>query len=513
MSEQSVAQAVALATRARAAMLAWRGATQAQVDRVCEAMARAGEAEAERLGRLAWEETGYGRPSHKTLKNVYCSRVLWESIRDIATCGVIARDPVRKVIEIAEPAGVIAGLVPVTNPTSTVLFKSIITAKSRNAIVFAPHPRARRCIAETTRVMDEAAVSAGAPRDLVLSMTEVSLQGTEALMRTPETKLILATGSRAMVLAAYSSGKPTIAVGPGNHPAYVHSSVADVDRAAACVMASKVFDWGTACVSEQSAIADRAIAPSLRAAMERRGARFLTPAEQDALLRAVFPKGPQGPYDVDCVSQSPATLAALAGFDVPETTSLLVVQPGGIGPAHPFSREILGPIFKWLEVDGAEQGIATAVAQVRFGGEGHTSSIHASDEAVIARYAAEIPTYRVLVNTPAIFGAPGFVTGLDVTFMIGTGFAGGSITGDNVGPRHLMNIKRVATATGTWDEPGVTPEEGRVAQWARDRIAGGGTAALAVAAAPGLAQEPRPDADASIEELVRRAVEEVMSGG
>ena len=510
MSEQSVAQAGELATRSRAAMLAWRDATQAQVDSVCEAMARAGEAEAERLGRLAWEETGYGRPSHKTIKNVMCSRVVWDSIRDIPTCGVIARDPGRKVIEIAEPAGVIAGLVPVTNPTSTVLFKSIIAVKARNSIVFAPHPRARRCIAETTRVMAEAAVAAGAPRDLIMSMTEVSLQGTEALMKAAETKLILATGSRAMVLAAYSSGKPTIAVGPGNHPSYVHSSVADVDHAAACVMASKIFDWGTACVSEQSAIADRAIAPGLRAAMERRGARFLTQSQQDALQATIWPKGPRGAPDVDTVSQSPATLAALAGFEVPDTTSLLVVQPGGIGYEHPFSREILGPVFKWLEVDGADQGIATAVAQARFGGEGHTSSIHATDDAVIARFAAEIPTYRVLVNTPAIFGAPGFITGLDVTFMIGTGFVGGSITGDNIGPRHLMNIKRVATATSTWDEPGVTAEEGRVAQWARDRIASSGAAAGAGA---GVVREPRPDADASIEELVRRAVEAVMSGG
>jgi acetaldehyde dehydrogenase (acetylating) len=325
-------------------------------------------------------------------------------------------------------------------------------------------------------------------------------------MRHHRTDLVLATGSRPMVLAAYSSGKPTYAVGPGNTPAYVHASVADPDFAAGCVMAAKIFDWGTACASEQSAIVDRAVAPALRAAMERRGARFLDEREQALLTEMVFPNGPRAAANVDIVGQSPATLAYLAGFSVPETTSLLVVRPGGIGYDHPLSRELLCPIFKWLEVDGPDEGIPTACAQSRFGGDGHTSAVHAADEGVIARFANEIPAYRVCVNTAGLYGAMGHSTGFDPSFMLGTGTIGGSISSDNIGPRHLLNIKRVGAQIRSWEEPTVIPEEGRIAPWALERAtaSGGAPAAAGPAAAAG--------AELSLEELVRRAVEEVMSG-
>ena len=263
MPEQdSITEAHELAVRGHIAARAFASATQEDVDRITAAMARAGTEAAERLGQLAAEETGYGRAPHKTFKNVFNTQWVYEGFKDERTVGVIANDTQKRVITIAEPVGVIAGLVPVTNPTSTVLFKSLISAKTRNAIVLAPHPRAVRSSGETARVMQEAAQEAGAPADLIQSMSRVSVAGTDALMRHHRTDLVLATGSRAMVLAAYSSGKPTYAVGPGNVPAYIHASVRDIDYAARCIMAAKIFDWGTACASEQSAIVDRSVAPA-----------------------------------------------------------------------------------------------------------------------------------------------------------------------------------------------------------------------------------------------------------
>jgi acetaldehyde dehydrogenase (acetylating) len=523
--QDSITEAHELAVRGHIAARAFASATQEDVDRVTAAMARAGTEAAERLGRLAAEETGYGRAAHKTFKNVFNTQWVYEGFKDERTVGVISNDTQKRVIEIAEPVGVIAGLVPVTNPTSTVLFKSLISAKTRNAIVLAPHPRAVRSSGEAARVMQEAAQGAGAPADLVQSMSRVSVAGTDALMRHHRTDLVLATGSRAMVLAAYSSGKPTYAVGPGNVPAYVHASVRDLDFAASCVMAAKVFDWGTACASEQSAIVDRPVAAQLRAAMERQGALFLSDDQQNRITQLLFPQGGRGPSNIEAVAQSPATLAHLAGFTIPDGTQLLVVRPGGIGYDFPLSREILGPVFKWIEVDGPDEGIATAVAQLRFGGDGHTAAVHGSDEGVISRYAEAAPAYRVLVNTPSLFGAMGYSTGVDRTFMIGTGTIGGSISSDNIGVRHLINRKRVAAQIHDWEMPTSGPDDLRVAAWAinREPVAGPSTtgrdAAAAAVARPAPAAAPAPAAPpapsppppgASLEELVRQAIAAVM---
>ena len=519
MPEQdSITEAHELAVRGHIAARAFASATQEDVDRITAAMARAGTEAAERLGLLAADETGYGRASHKTFKNVFNTQWVYEGFKHERTVGVIENDTAKRVITIAEPVGVIAGLVPVTNPTSTVLFKALISAKTRNAIVLAPHPRAVRSSGEAARVMQEAAQEAGAPPDLIQSMSRVSVAGTDALMRHHRTDLVLATGSRAMVLAAYSSGKPTYAVGPGNVPAYIHASVRDVDYAARCIMAAKIFDWGTACASEQSAIVDRSVAPALQAAMERQGALFLSDSQQNALTQLLFPQGGRGPSNVEAVSQSPATLAHLAGFAIPEGTQLLVVRPGGIGYDFPTSREILGPVFKFIEVDGPDEGIATAVAQLRFGGDGHTAAVHAHDEAVISRYAEAAPAYRVLVNTPSLFGAMGYSTGVDRTFMIGTGTIGGSISSDNIGVRHLLNRKRVAAQIHDWEMPTSGPDDLRVAAWAlnREPVAGASTsrpAAAAASAAAPAAAAPAPAAPqpgASLEELVRQAIAAVM---
>ena len=516
MPEQdSITEAHELAVRGHIAARAFASATQEDVDRITAAMARAGTEAAERLGRLAAEEAGYGRAAHKTFKNVFNTQWVYEGFKDERTVGVIENDTQKRVITIAEPVGVIAGLVPVTNPTSTVLFKSLISVKARNAIVLAPHPRAVRSSAETARVMQEAAQEAGAPADLIQSMSRVSVAGTDALMRHHRTDLVLATGSRAMVLAAYSSGKPTYAVGPGNVPAYIHASVGDLDYAARCIMAAKIFDWGMACASEQSAIVDRSIAARLQAAMEREGALFLSDDQQNRITQLLFPQGGRGPSNVEAVAQSPATLAHLAGFTIPDGTQLLVVRPGGIGYDFPSPRDPRPRV----QVDRGRRprrGIATAVAQLRFGGDGHTAAVHSSDEAVISRYSEAAPAYRVLVNTPSLFGAMGYSTGVDRTFMIGTGTIGGSISSDNIGVRHLLNRKRVAAQIHDWEIPASGANDHAIAAWALERepLSGASAAqpaALAAATpAPSTATPGPPPPGASLEELVRQAIAAVM---
>ena len=454
-AERSKQQADELALRAHAAAEAWADASQAEVDHVIEAMAQAGTEHAQRLADLAYEETGYGRPDHKAFKNLFNSQFLFEFIRHVPTVGVIAEHPSRRYVEIAEPVGVIAGLIPVTNPTSTVMFKGLIAVKARNAIVCAPHPRAVRCSAETARVMDEAAVRAGAPRDLVQCMTEVSLEGTDALMRHYRTDLILATGSRQMVLAAYSCGKPTYAVGPGNTTVYVHRSARDLGEVAAMIIVSSTFDNGTPCASEQAAVVDAEIAGRLRAEFEARGSYFCDEREQAAVERMCFPQGAEGPASVDIVGQYATRLAEMAGIRVPPGTRMLVVRPRGVGRDHPLSREILCPVLKWYEATTEAEADATAYALLKYGGDGHTAAIHAEDDGAIGRFANRMPAYRIVVNETAIFGASGFTTGVDPSYMLGTGTIGGTITSDNIGPRHLVNVKRVALPVRSWREAGL----------------------------------------------------------
>ncbi len=453
--ERSKAQADELALRAHAAAEAWADATQAEVDHVIEAMAQAGNEHAQRLADLAYEETGYGRPDHKAFKNLFNSQFLFEFIRHVPTVGVIAEHPGRRYVEIAEPVGVIAGLIPVTNPTSTVMFKGLIAVKARNAIVCAPHPRAIRCSAETARVMDEAAVRAGAPPNLVQCMTEVSLEGTDALMRHYRTDLILATGSRQMVLAAYSCGKPTYAVGPGNTTAYVHRSTRDLGETAAMLIVSSTFDNGTPCASEQAVVVDAEVAARFRAELEARGTYFCDEREQALIERMCFPQGPSGPAAVDIVGQYATRLAEMAGIGVPAGTRMLVVRPVGVGREHPLSREILCPILKWYEARSEDEAFATAHALLKYGGDGHTAAVHAEDDGVVGRFASRMPAYRIVVNETAIFGASGYTTGVDPSYMLGTGTIGGTITSDNIGPRHLVNVKRVALPVRSWREAGL----------------------------------------------------------
>lgn len=420
---------------------AWSRASQADVDRVCAAMAAAGFQASERLARLAQEETGYGVVAHKKLKNEFGSRVVWESIRGQKTVGVIRHDPDRRLYEIAWPMGVIAGLVPSTNPTSTAFFKSLIAVKARNAIVFAPHPTAKGCILEAARTMALAAENAGAPRGLIGCLQQVSLQGTQELMSHQRTALILATGGSAMVKAAHSSGKPAYGVGPGNVPVYVDRS-ADIEKAARYIVASKAFDCSTICATEQSVVADRPVAGLLAGLMLAEGAYFTSPQETDALRRALF--HPDGSMNTAVVGKPAAYIAVYAGFHVPDGTRVLVAPLLKVGREEPLSHEKLTTVLGWYEVDGWEQGCDTSIALIQTGGRGHTQIIYAADERVIMAFGLEKPVFRILVNTMGTLGAIGLTTGLEPSLTLGSGGVGGSITGDNITAHHLINIKRLA---------------------------------------------------------------------
>jgi acetaldehyde dehydrogenase (acetylating) len=440
----SIQEARDTVNRAYEAWQSWSHASQADVDRVCAAMAEAGYQASERLGRLANEETGYGVAAHKKLKNEFGSRMVWQSIRDQKTVGVIRHDPDHRVYEIAWPMGVVAGLVPSTNPTSTAFFKSLVSVKARNAIVISPHPTARRCILEATQTMAMAAENAGAPKGLINCLTQVSLQGTQELMSHKHTALILATGGSPMVRAAHSSGKPAYGVGPGNVPVYVDRS-ADVEKAARYIVASKSFDYSTICATEQAVIADRPIAQKLAELMRAEGAYFTSPQETEALRKALF--FPDGGMNTATVGRSAPYVAAYAGFRVPDGTRVLVAPLTKVGRGEPLSHEKLTTVLGWYEADGWEQGCETSIALIQTGGKGHTQIIHATDERVIMAFGLEKPVFRILVNTMGTLGAIGLTTGLMPSMTLGSGGVGGSITGDNITAYHLINIKRLAYET------------------------------------------------------------------
>ncbi len=438
---RSIQQARDLAVAAREAMRSFQFASQAQVDRICAAMASAAMAEAGRLGQLAHDETGFGYPAHKKLKNEFAAQGVWDSIKDVPTCGVLRRDEQRKVVEIGWPVGVLCALTPSTNPTSTAIFKILIGVKARNAVVVAPHPSAGNCTAEAVRVMAEAGEAAGMPKGLVSCMTELSLPGTNELMRHYATSMILATGGPGMVKAAHSVGKPALGVGPGNVPAYVDRS-AHIVRAAQMIVESKSFDCSTICATEQAVIADRPIADRLKAEMQARGAQWLTKEEADRLAGLMF--RPNGMMIAEFVGRPPQELGAKAGIQVPDSTRILVAELGGVGPRYPLSREKLTSVIGWLVEDGWRAGCERAIELLKFGGDGHSIVIHSRDEESILAFGIEKPAFRILVNTWGCLGGVGYTTGLRPSFTLGPGGIGGAAVSDNITVEHVLNIKRVA---------------------------------------------------------------------
>lgn len=438
---RSIQQARSLLAKAAAALEQLKSFDQAQTDRVVGAMAEAARQNAARLAEIAVEETGYGNVRDKTRKNLFSAVDVFRYIRNLKTCGVISENQAKKVIDIAVPAGVIAAVIPTTNPTSTAIFKILSALKGRNAIVLSPHPNALRCTVETARLMREAASSAGAPQDCIGWMDDVTLEGTTELMRNRLTNLILATGGSGLVRAAYSSGKPAFGVGPGNVPAYIESS-ANVPKAVADVIAGKIFDYGVLCSSEQTLICDRAIEAQVMRELQKNHA-FIVEGEDLRKLERVIQLS-NGQFNTKIVGQAAPIIAEMAGISVPEGTVCLAGRAAGVGPEHPLSREKLSPILALYVVEDWQEGCRRCIEILSYGGLGHTMAIHSSNREIILEFGLHKPAYRVCVNTPATLGAIGLTTGVPPSMTLGCGTPGGNITSDNITPLHLINIRRVA---------------------------------------------------------------------
>jgi len=415
---------------------------QAKIDRICEAMAKAALREAARLGAMAVEETGYGIADDKREKNRFAAEDVWNYFRGLRTKGIVSES--KDVVEIASPRGVVAGIIPSTNPTSTAIFKILISIKSRNTVVLSPHPSAAKCINETARVMREAAVKEGLPADAIGCMTTATIEGTESLMKHKQTAVILATGGIGLVRAAYSSGKPAFGVGPGNVPVCIERS-ADVPKAVQDILTGKCFDNGTICASEQAVVCDAPIEQAVREQFRLQGAHFLSAAEADQLGKVVAT--PQRSLNPAIVGKSVEVIAKMAGLNVPPGTRCLLADVAGVGRDFPLSMEKLSPILAFYVVDGLQACAKRAQEVLAYGGMGHTAGIHTRSREAAVQFGAEMPASRITVNTPTTHGAIGFSTALPPSMTLGCGSWGGNVTSDNVSPLHLMDIKRVAFET------------------------------------------------------------------
>ena len=412
---------------------------QAKIDRICEAMSRAALRESARVAAMAVEETGYGVAEDKQEKNRFAAEDVWNYFKNLRTVGVVSET--KDVVEIASPRGVVAGIIPSTNPTSTAIFKILISIKSRNAIVMSPHPSAARCINETAKAMREAGVKEGLPADAIGCMTTATIEGTEGLMKHKRTAVILATGGIGLVRAAYSSGKPAFGVGPGNVPVFIERS-ADVPKAVQDIFTGKCFDNGTICASEQAIVVDAPIEMAVREQFKLQGGYFVNQSEADQLGKIVAT--PQRSLNPQIVGRSVEVIAKMAGISVPPGTRCLLADVGGVGRDFPLSMEKLSPILAFYVEDGLERGAARCNEILHYGGMGHTAGIHTRSREAAVRYGAEMPASRITVNTPTTHGAIGFSTALPPSMTLGCGSWGGNVTSDNVSPLHLMDIKRVA---------------------------------------------------------------------
>ena len=413
-------------------------------------MAAAVTSYAEPLARLAVEETTFGVVADKVQKNLFGSKDVYEFIRPMKTVGVIRRDDEKKVIEIAEPFGVVCAIVPSTNPTSTAIYKILISIKARCAIVISPHPSAARCITRTAEIMYDAARQAGLPESGIGWMTTVTLEGTQELMKQREVSVILATGGMGLVRAAYSAGKPAYGVGPGNAPCYIEQS-ADVAKAAEDIITGKAFDNGVLCSSPNSVVVDQAIEADVRREFQSRGGYFLSSAEADTLGKALVT--PQRLPNPALVGKSATFIAEKVGFRVPPGTRALIAELKGVGRDYPLSIEKLCPVLSYYIVRDWREGCERCKQILHYGGMGHTMSIHSRNEQVILEFGLHKPAFRIVVNTPTTHGSIGLSTGLDPAMTLGCGGFGGNITSDNISPKHLLNIKRLAYETRPVTQP------------------------------------------------------------
>src|SRR5262245_11568059 len=483
----SIAEARALARRAKQAWLELAEFSQERIDAIVDAMAAAATPSAEMFARLAVEETGYGVVEDKIQKNLFSSQKVYQFIRPMKTVGVIARYEDRRVTEIAEPFGVVAAVVPSTNPTSTAIYKILISIKARCSIVLSPHPAAVKCITRVAEVMAEAAQNAGAPAGAINWMTTVTLEGTQELMKHRDVAVILATGGMGLVRAAYSAGKPAYGVGPGNAPAYIERS-ANVKKAVHDVITGKTFDNGVLCSSENSVVVDEAIAEDVKREFQAQGGYFMNKSEMDAVAKMLVT--PQRLPNPALVGKTALEIAAKCGVTAPGGTRVLLAPLEGVGRDYPLSIEKLCPVLSYYVVKDWREGCERCKQILRYGGMGHTMAIHSQNDQVILEFGLKKPAFRIVVNTPTTHGSVGLSTGLDPAMTLGCGGYGGNITSDNISPRHLLNIKRlayeVAPTVSRWDRAGNMP-----------------AAALSVPVAS-VAVRPSPPAGISADSLSRR---------
>ncbi|MCT3594271.1 bifunctional acetaldehyde-CoA/alcohol dehydrogenase [Lactobacillus acidophilus] len=417
--------------------------TQEQVDKICEAVATAGEQNAYPLAKMAVEETKRGVVEDKTTKNMYASENIWNSLRHEKTVGVIEEDKELGLTKIAEPKGVIAGVTPVTNPTSTVIFKAMLALKTRNTIIFGFHPQAQKCCVETGKIIQAAAVAAGAPKDAILWIEEPSLDATTDLMNNPGVQTILATGGPGMVKAAYSSGKPAIGVGPGNGPSYIEKS-ANIGRAVYDIVLSKNFDNGMVCASENSVVVDDAIYDKAVEEFKKWGCYFLN-KEEIKKFEEHFIDPRRGTVAGPVAGKSAYEIAKLCGVDVPKTTKVIVAEYKGVGRKFPLSAEKLSPVFTLYRAKNHDDAFKICSELLDYGGRGHTAGIHSSDQNMIDEFAMKMDACRILVNSPAALGGIGdLYNNMLPSLTLGTGSYGANTFSHNIGARDLLNIKTVA---------------------------------------------------------------------
>ena len=437
----SVQEVRDLVEKAKAAQQELAQKSQAEVDAIVASIAKAGVRNAERLAQMANEDTGFGKVADKVIKNIFGSQMVYEHIKDMKTIGILDRDEANKTYTIAAPVGVIAGLIPSTNPTSTAFYKSEISIKAGNAIVFSPHPSALRSISEAIKVIRQAIAEAGGNENLVSCISLPTMQATDNLMKHPDAALILATGGSAMVRAAYSSGTPAIGVGPGNGPAYIEKT-ADLPLAVKRIMDSKTFDYGTICASEQSVVCDDDMAEAVQKEMEKQGAYFLSDEERLKLGKYILRAN--GTMNPAIVGKSPQVIGELAGINVPASAKVIVAKEDGIGKGHPYSNEKLAPILAFYTAPDYKAIAKLCDEILRYEGAGHTFSMHTKDDRMVEYFAERMPASRIIINSPSALGGIGASTALMPALTLGCGAIGGSATSENVGPMNLLNLKHVA---------------------------------------------------------------------
>ena len=436
---RSIQEARQLARAAQEAHEAFAGFGEQAIDKILQAMVEVIVKNAERLARMTVEETGYGVVEHKVVKNLFASRDVYQAIRSIQTVGIIKEDKTAKVIEAAVPVGVVLALTPTTNPTSTIIHNAMCAVKAGNAIIFSPHPNSVGCSNETVKLLHDAAVGAGAPRNLISCVATATMEATNELMKNEAVAVIIATGGSAMVKAAYSAGKPALGVGPGNVPAFIERT-ADVRQAVKDIVTSKTFDNGMICASEQAIIADRPVEESVVSELKRQGCYFLSSEETEKVGRLIMT--PKGGMVASMVGQTAVRIAEKAGVSVPAGTKLLIARLSGYGPGHVLSYEKLTCVLGFYVVNDWHEACLLSIELLKLGGVGHSFSIHSRDDQVIREFIRK-PVFRILVNTPSAFGAIGYSTGLLPSLTLGCGTWGGSSISENLGPQHLINIKRL----------------------------------------------------------------------